>query len=209
MPRGVFVSLDGVDGSGKSTQCRLLAQWLRGLGHTVVECIDPGGTSLGKTIRELLLDHCQEMTLPCEAFLFMASRAQLTAEVIRPALAAGQVVVSDRFLLANIVYQGYAGGLDPKQLWDIGQLSTGGLEPDLTLVLDVPLALARQRWKGPADRMESRDEGFHARVREGFLTEARRRPERHRIIDASQSVTVVHQRICEEVQRVLAAGPRP
>src|SRR5262249_28539762 len=137
MPRGAFLSLDGLDGTGKSTQCRLLAGWLRARGHAVTECIDPGGTAIGDVIRGLLLHHKASMSLACEALLFMASRAQLVAEVIRPALDAGRAVVCDRFLLANVVYQGHAGGLDVEQLWSVGRLATGGLEPDLTLVLDL------------------------------------------------------------------------
>src|SRR5439155_25780959 len=116
-------------------------------------------------------------TVECEALLFMASRAQLVAETIRPALESGQVVVCDRFLLANVVYQGHAGGLDPELLWQAGKLSTGGLEPHLTLVLDMPVEAALSRRKGPADRVESRDLQYHTKVREGFLLEARRRPE--------------------------------
>jgi len=114
------------------------------------------GTPVGDVIRHLLLDHRREMVLPCEAFLFMASRAQLTAEVIRPALDAGQVVVADRYLLANVVYQGHAGGLPPETLWEMGRLATGGLEPDLTIILDLSVELARNRRNGPADRVESR-----------------------------------------------------
>src|SRR5262249_44854900 len=118
MPRGLFISLDGLDGAGKSTQCRLLREWLRGKGHEVTHCADPGGTVLGDVLRSMLLDHHRwPMTLACEAFLFMASRSQLTAEIIRPALDAGRIVISDRFLLANVVYQGYGGGLDPAQLY--------------------------------------------------------------------------------------------
>src|SRR5437870_1587632 len=143
--RAFFVALDGLDGTGKSTQCRLLANWLRGRGHVVTECADPGGTAIGEVIRELLLDRRREMALPCEAFLFMASRAQLTAEVIRPALDAGHVVVVDRYLLANVVYQGHAGGMDPDRLWEIGRLATGGLEPNITLVLDLPVETAMKR----------------------------------------------------------------
>src|SRR5262245_59734233 len=157
MTHALFLSLDGLDGTGKSTQCRLLADWLRAQGRRVVECADPGGTPVGDVLRELLLDHRSAMTPACEALLFMASRAQLVAEVIRPALEAGQVVISDRFLLANIVYQGHAGGLDPTLLWETGRLATGGLEPDLTLVLDLPVAAALGRRKGMADRVESRD----------------------------------------------------
>src|SRR5262249_7263385 len=163
MARGYFLSLDGIDGAGKSTQARLLAEWLRAHGHSVVTCADPGGTTLGDRIRELLLH--REMTLQCEALLFMASRAQLTSEVIRPALEGGRIVIADRFILANVVYQGHAGGIDPERLWTIGAFATGGLEPDLTLVLDLPLELAAPRRKAAADRVESRDEHYHRRVR--------------------------------------------
>ncbi|MCI0462184.1 MAG: dTMP kinase [Gemmataceae bacterium] len=205
---GLFIALDGLDGTGKSTQCRLLARWLRARGYTVTECADPGGTAIGDSIRALLLDRRRDMDLTCEALLFMASRAQLVAEVIRPALEAGHVVVSDRFLLANVVYQGHAGGLDPEQLWEIGRLATGGLEPDLTLVLNLSVEAAQARKTGPADRVESRAADYHARVRAGFLAEARRRPERIRVLDAGQSIEAVHEQICQEVARVMAAGPR-
>src|SRR5262245_6556215 len=131
VPRPAFISLDGLDGTGKSTQCRMLADWLRAQNYEVTECADPGGTAMGGVIRDLLLYRRQEMSLACEAFLFMASRAQLVREVIRPALDAGRIVVSDRYLLANIVYQGHAGGLDPALLWQMGQLATEGVVPDL------------------------------------------------------------------------------
>ena len=205
---GLFLSLDGLDGTGKSTQCRLLADWLRQRGHAVTACTDPGGTPLGNVIRGLLLDHRGEMTVGCEAFLFMASRAQLVAEVIRPALAAGRAVVCDRYLLANVVYQGHAGGIDPQALWDMGRVATGGVEPDLTLVLDLPPEAAGARRDRPADRLESRDRGYHERVRAGFLAEARRRPDRVRVIDASPATEVVQEAIRQEVERVLAARPR-
>src|SRR5437763_11195080 len=158
-----FVSLDGIDGTGKSTQCRLLAEWLRGRGLTVIECADPGGTPLGDLLRDLLLDHRREMTLPCEAFLFMASLAELVARVLRPTLDAGGAAVADRFLLANVAYQGYGGGLDVDELWRMGRLATGGLEPDLTIVLDLPLDVAFARRGRAADRMESRAREYHER----------------------------------------------
>ena len=204
-----FISLDGLDGTGKTTQCRLLAHWLRGQGYQTIQCTDPGGTAVGTVIRDLLLDHKQAMSLPCEALLFMASRAQLTAEIIGPALAAGRLVVADRYLLANVVYQGHAGGLDPELLWQIGRMATGGLEPDLTLVLDLPAEIALSRRSAPPDRMESRDTAYQARVREGFLVEARSKPENIRVIDAAQPREAVHEAICKEVSRVLATRPRP
>jgi dTMP kinase len=205
MPRPLFISLDGLDGTGKSTQCRLLAEWLRKQGQEVVECADPGGTAVGDAIRDLLLNRRHDMSLPCEALLFMASRAQLTAEVIRPALAAGRTVLADRYLLANVVYQGHGGGLDPDRLWEIGQLATGGLLPDLTFVLDLPVDVALSRRTGPADRVESRDLAYHTRVRDGFLAEARRHPDIIQVVDAAQPIQKVH----EQIRHVLAAHSRP
>jgi dTMP kinase len=199
----LFISLDGLDGCGKSTQCRLLAEWLQGQGHAVTSCVDPGGTRLGEQLREILLHHRPRLDLMSEALLFMASRAQLLQEVIRPALQAGHVVISDRYLLANVVYQGHAGGLDPALLWQVGLVAAGDLEPARTLVLDVSLELARARRRGPADEIERRDEGYHRRVREGFLTEADRRPERIHVIDASASVAAVQQAIRADVAPLL------
>src|SRR5947199_6917263 len=128
MPTGVFLALDGLDGTGKSTQCRLLVEWLRGQGLAVTACADPGGTELGARLRDILLfgrEH--RMGAQAEALLFMASRAELVEQVIRPALARGEVVVCDRFTLSTVVYQGYAGGLDPDEVWAAGRLAAGGL----------------------------------------------------------------------------------
>jgi dTMP kinase len=208
MAKPLFISLDGLDGAGKSTQCRLLAEWLEGRGLKVTRCSDPGGTEIGDVLRGLLLDQRRHMTLACEAFLFMASRAQLTAEVIRPALAAGRTVISDRFLLANVVYQGHAGGLDPEQVRSMCLLATDGLEPDVTFVLDLPIEEALARRQGPSDRMESRAADFHARVRAGFRAEAQRRPEKIILLDANQPVDKVQERIRQEVGRFLTSPTR-
>jgi dTMP kinase len=202
----LFISLDGLDGTGKSTQCRLLAAWLRELGREVTECADPGGTTIGDEIREMLLHRRHAMTPACEAFLFMASRSQLASEVIIPALGAGRIVVSDRYLLANVVYQGHAGGLDVEQLWQMGELATSGATPTITFILDLSVEEAARRRQGPADRVESRDLAYHTRVREGFLKEAARNPDGIKVINAAQAVQFVQQQIREEVARVLAAG---
>jgi dTMP kinase len=209
MAQGVFLSLDGLDGTGKSTQCRLLAERLRTEGYTVTTCADPGGTPVGDRLRRMLLHGREEMTPACQALLFMASRAQLTEEVIRPALAAGGVVVSDRYLLANVVYQGHAGGLDVDQLWQVGRFSTGGLEPDLTVVLDLPVEEAAARRTAPADRIEGQAEAYHLRVRLGFLAEAKRHADRMRVVDAARSVYEVHEDVWRAVADVLASGRRP
>lgn len=206
--RGVFLSLDGIDGCGKSTQGQRLGQWLEAQGHTVVSCRDPGGTALGDQLRGILLEQKQSLSPPAEALLFMASRAQLVAEIVRPALDRGDTVVSDRFLLANVVYQGYGGGLDPRQLWEAGRLSTGGLEPDLTIVLDLPISVARARRSRAPDRVESRGDDYHERVRQGFLTEARQQPGRIAVLDAAAALEAVHERIVQEVRRVLETHPR-
>ena len=189
----MFLSLDGIDGTGKSTQVRLLAAHLRALGHTVTTCVDPGGTELGAKLREILLHGRQNsMGLRTEALLFMASRAELADLVIAPALARGEVVISDRYLLANVVYQGHAGGLPPEELRTLGGFATAGALPDLTLILDLPVEAARARRLGKADRMESRDDDYFGRVRAGFLLEAARDPDRYRVVDASPSAEDVH-----------------
>jgi dTMP kinase len=199
---GRFIALDGLDGTGKSTQCRLLADWLRGRGHDVVTCRDPGGTPLGDALRPILLDHRIDLTPAAEALLFMANRTELVAHAIRPALAAGKWVVSDRYLLANVVYQGHAGGLDVDELWTIGRMSAGGIEPDLTMVLDLPVERANERRGRVADRFERRDAEYQERVRQGFLAEARRRPDRILVIDASPGVEDVQAAIRRAVQRL-------
>ena len=210
MPRhGLLLSLDGIDGTGKSTQCRLLAEYLRAAGHDVIGCVDPGGTPLGQELRQILLLGRHALSPNCEALLFMASRAQLVAEVIRPALDAGRIVVSDRYLLANVVYQGHAGGLDVDQLWQVGALSTMGIEPDLTFVLDLPLDLALVRRGRPADRMESRPRDYHERVRQGFLAEAKRRPDRRILVDATPGVEEIQAEIRRHVEAILARRASP
>jgi dTMP kinase len=204
MPRSAFISLDGLDGTGKSTQCRLLAEWLTAQKVPVTTCTDPGGTTLGQELRKILLfgrDH--HIGTTTEAMLFMASRAQLVEEVIRPALARGGVVVSDRFLLANVVYQGHAGGLKPEDLWTVGRFVTGGLEPDLTLVFDLPPDVAVARRNREADRMEARGEEYYARVRAGFKLEVDRRPELLHLIDATPDVDTIQREVRKHVARLL------
>lgn len=206
---GLFLSLDGIDGCGKSTQSRLLVDWLRQRKHAVTACRDPGGTALGDALRHVLLDSSHPRSPRAEALLFMASRAQLVAEVIAPALSRGDVVVCDRYLLATVVYQGYGKGINPAWLWDIGRGAANDVEPQLTFVLDLPVAVARARLNRPADRMEQLGDAFFEKVRNGFLTEASRQPERLRLLDATASVEVVHAQIVEEVTHVLETAARP
>jgi len=202
---GLFFSIDGGDGVGKSTQTEMFCQWLRGQGRDVVACRDPGSTQLGDAVREILLNrHDLAIHRRSEMLLYMAARAQLVEEIIRPALEQGKIVVSDRFLLANVVYQGYGGGLDVETLWQVGQVSTGGLMPNLTIVLDLPAKTAAGRINRQLDRMEQQGAAFHARVREGFLTEAGRRPGIV-VINAAASIDEVQNAIRQAAEKLLVS----
>jgi dTMP kinase len=200
----VFLALDGLDGTGKSTQQRLLCDWLRERRHDVVACRDPGTTPLGERIRTLLLARDSvAIDRRAEMLLYMAARAQMVREVIEPALAAGKSVVSDRYLLANVVYQGHAGGLDPAAIWRVGQIATGGLLPKLTIVLDMPPDAAATRIQRQRDRMEEQGDDFSRRVREGFLAEAANDPQGIVVINAAQSIEAVYADIRTAVENVL------
>ncbi len=202
IPAGRFIVLDGIDGAGKSSQIQPLVQWLTAGGRTVTTCRDPGSTPAGDAIRAILLDRHEIHLAPAsEMLLYMAARAQLVAEVIRPALARGEWVVSDRYLLANIVYQGHAGGLDPDVVRRVGAVATGGLEPDCVLVLDVDLATAARRLDRPLDKLENRGDEFRARLRAGYLAEAARDPDRIAVIDAAAAPEVVADRLRTELGR--------
>jgi dTMP kinase len=196
----MFITLDGIDGGGKSTQVSRLCDFLRSAGHQVVAVRDPGGTPTGEAIRSLLLDSDLSMNRRSEAMLFMAARGELVHRVISPAIQSGAVVVSDRFLLANVVYQSVAsdsqdGDLLTEDLWRIGQWATGGLRPDITLLLDLPADVAMSRIDRPADRMESRGIEYLASVRQAFLCQLPHASLQTRVIDASQSPDQVHQSI--------------
>lgn len=199
----MFLSIDGGDGTGKSTQVELLGQWLQERGRDVVVCRDPGSTPLGEAVRGILLDrHDLEIHRRSEMLLYMAARAQLVEQVIRPALEGGKTVLCDRYLLANVAYQGYGGGFDVDQLWEVGRVATGGLMPDRTIVLDVPADVAASRLARPLDRMERQGAAFHARVREGFLVEASRAPGKIVVVNAARCIEEVQ----EEVRRIVAGG---
>jgi dTMP kinase len=192
----MFYSFDGIDGGGKSTQLKLFCDWLAQRGEQVVTCRDPGSTPLGEAVRDLLLNRRDlEIHRRSEMLLYMAARAQLVEQVIRPALAEGKTVVSDRFLLANVVYQGHAGGLDVEELWRIGEIATAGIKPDLTFLLDIDPQAATNRIRRAPDRMESQGDDFRRRLREGFLAEAALNPDRIRRINADQSIEAVQAEI--------------
>jgi dTMP kinase len=218
---GFFLTLDGPDGGGKTTQAGRLSDWLRSLGFDVVACRDPGGTALGNLLRPLVLDRESAPVGPrAEMLVYMAARAQLVEEVITPALAVAKVVVADRYLLANLVYQGSAIGLLEEEIAMVGMVATGGVLPDLTIVLDVPGSIARSRVGAARDRIEARPDAYHEKVRQGFLAAARGEPPTEPpglclfypapivVVDASADPDSVFRSIQSEVSRVLALGPR-
>jgi dTMP kinase len=200
----MFFSFDGIDGVGKSTQSRLLCESLRERGYDVIACRDPGSTPLGERIRALLLttDAATPIGIRSEMLLYMAARAQLVDEVIRPALESGKVVVSDRYLLANVVYQGHAGGLDSDMVREVGRIATGGTLPDCIFLLDMVPAEADRRLDRPLDRMESQGSGYRKRLQKGFLAEVPHWGNRIHVINAARSVEQVQadiRRIAEQM----------
>ena len=191
-----FIVLEGIDGAGKSSQVEPLVAWLRGCGRAVTTCRDPGATAAGDAIRAILLDrHDLHVAPTSEMLLYMAARAQLVAEVIQPSVARGEWVVSDRYLLANIVYQGHAGGLDPDTIRQVGAVATGGLEPDLVLLFDVDLETAARRLARPLDKLENRGDEYRGRLRAGYLAEAARRPDHIAVVDANGDLATVQANV--------------
>ena len=194
---GRFITLEGIDGAGKSTQAQRLTEVLRAAGNTVVSVRDPGTTSLAERVRGILLDRTVTGVDPmAELMLYLASRAQLVAEVVRPALAAGSVVISDRYADSSVAYQGYGRELGVDVVRQSNALATGNLQPDLTLVIDIPVEITKERMNGKtADRLESEKRSFHERIRNGFLEIARDEPERVVVVDGTKSPDDVHLEI--------------
>jgi len=201
--RGRFITIEGGEGVGKTTNLDLVERLIRDSGHALVRTREPGGTPLAERIRELLLDPAHAgMADDCELLLVFAARAEHLARVIRPALEAGQWVLCDRFTDATYAYQGYGRGLSLERIAELERMVQGGLRPDLTLLLDVPVetGLARASARGELDRFEQEQQAFFERVREGYLARAAAEPERFRVIDAGQPLEAVQARIRELVQ---------
>ena len=193
-----FITFEGIDGSGKSTQLRMLASVLRLRGLEVVTTREPGGTSLGKRLREALLDAQEQVDPLAELLLYAADRAQHVRALLRPALESNHIVLSDRYADATVAYQGAGRGFTPELIQDVVNLATGGLKPDLTLIFDLPVAASvaraqrRARRGNKVDRLDTEDAAFYARVRDAYLQIAAADPERVRVVDATGSVNETH-----------------
>jgi dTMP kinase len=209
-----LISFEGGDGSGKSTQLRLLADYLSSQGRACICTREPGGTNLGKMIRKALLEVGDEqISSQAEIFLYLADRAQHVQEIVQPALASGKIVLCDRFTDSTLAYQGYGRGADLHALRQMNVIASGGIIPDLTLLLDCPVErglsrtarrIAAQRAaQSPEDRFEREEVEFHERVRRGFQDLARAEPVRIHVLDATGAIEKVHEQIKEIVERKL------
>jgi dTMP kinase len=189
-----FVTVEGIEGCGKSTQARRLVEWL---GSAALLTVEPGGTALGCAIREMLLANGGHVTPVAELLLFCADRAQHVSEVLRPALADGRVVISDRYTDSTIAYQGYGRALSLDLIRSLSAHATGGLSPDLTILIDVPVdvGLSRARRRSAADRIETEQREFHERVRQGYLALAQQEPARWAVVDGSGNEAEVAERV--------------
>jgi dTMP kinase len=198
---GRFIALEGIDGSGKSTQAAMLADALRGDGRDVLLTREPGGTALGEAVRDLLLNG-EHVAPVAEALLFAAARAQHVAQVIRPALDAGTWVLTDRFVDSSLAYQGGARGLGIDEVWRINEPAVRGCLPDLAVVLDVPVRQAAARDTGPDDRIESEGVALQERVAAGYAALAVRFPERVVLVPGTGTPGEVHALVMDHVRRL-------
>ena len=206
MSRGVFVTLEGGDGSGKTTQAEALERWLVERGRTVVRTREPGGTDVGVEVREIVLHHRGDITPRAEALLYAADRAHHIATLVRPALERGDVVIQDRYIDSSVAYQGAGRVLDPGEVRALSEWATEGLAPDLTVLLDLDPATARGRLdeaRTRYDRLEAEAAEFHDRVRQAYLGLAAAEPERFVVVDATLPVDEIAAAIRERVDALL------
>lgn len=200
--RGLFVTFEGPEGAGKSTQARLLAAWLSSRGHPVVQTREPGGTRLGQDIRQLLL-HQDHMARETEYLLYSADRAEHMQTVIQPALEAGKIVLCDRWLDSSLAYQGYGRGLSLEWLRAVAAGATRGVKPDKTFLFDLPPEVGLARFEGK-DRLEREPLEFHRRVRAGYLTLAQAEPQRFSVLDATASLEAIQVFLREALEGLLS-----
>lgn len=201
--KGLFITFEGLDGCGKTSQIERAAEFLKSRGIDYIKTRDPGGTPLGCKIREILLNYDGNIADMCELFLYLADRAQHIDEKIQPALNEGKVVLCDRYVDSTVAYQGYARGLNKEQIFELNSIVAKGLMPDLTFVFDVSLEVSASRVGDKKDRLESEGSDFHKKVKEGFLDLAEKFPERIKVINANQSIEEIAQQVQEHILKLI------
>ena len=199
--QGLFITFEGPDGCGKTTQMKLLAEYLEKKGEEVVLTREPGGKGLGEKVREILLNYDGEVSDRCESFLFLADRAQNIDIIVNPAVKAGKIVLCDRHIDSTVAYQGYGRGLDIERINMLNNLATNGKKPDLTFVFDVDVETSMKRVGKEKDRMESAGIDFHNRVRQGYLELAKQEPQRIKVIDATKSIEEIHDEVIKILKK--------
>lgn len=203
MSKGLFITFEGTDGCGKTTQIELLKTYLETKGYKVILTREPGAKGLGTKLREILLNYDGEVSSNCESFLFLADRAQHVDTLIKPAIERGEIVLCDRHTDSTVAYQGYGRGLDLEQINMLNNLATSGLKPDITFLFDIDIETAQQRVGKSKDRMESAGMEFFKRVRQGYLEIAKSEPQRVKVLDATQKVEDISQKVIEYVDNLI------
>lgn len=203
MKKGLFITFEGADGCGKTTQMDLLAEYLKNNGKEVLLTREPGGKGLGEKVREILLNYDGDVSDRCESFLFLADRAQNIDIIVNPAVEEGEIVLCDRHIDSTVAYQGYGRGLDIERINMLNNLATNGRKPDLTFVFDIDVETSMKRVGKEKDRMESAGIDFHNRVRKGYLELAKQEPQRITVLDATKSIAEIHNEIIEIINEKL------
>ena len=198
MNQGLFITFEGADGCGKTTQMNLLKDYLVQNGYEVVLTREPGAKGLGEQLREILLNYDGEVADRCESFLFLADRAQNIETIVIPAIKQGKIVLCDRHIDSTVAYQGYGRGLDLDEINSLNNIATGGIKPDLTYVFDVDVETSAKRVGDEKDRMESAGKEFFNRIRNGYLELAKKEPQRIKVIDSTRSIEEVFQNVLKE-----------
>lgn len=200
MQKGVFITFEGADGCGKTTQIKLLDEYLKNKGYKTLVTREPGAKGLGEKLREILLNYDGEVSSTCESFLFLADRAQHVDCIIKPTLESGTIVLCDRYIDSTVAYQGYGRGLNIEQIKKLNNIATSGLKPDLTLVFDVDIETSSARVGNNKDRMELAGKKFFERVRQGFLEIAKQEPQRVKVINSADTIENIHANVVKLIK---------
>ena len=202
MKKGLFITFEGIDGCGKTTQIELLKDYFEQKGYTVLLTREPGAKGLGEKFREILLNYDGEVSSNCESFLFLADRAQHIDTIIKPAIEKGHIVLCDRHTDSTVAYQGYGRMLDVKQIHDLNKIATNGIKPDKTFILDIDVETSFERIGKSRDRMENAGIEFFKRVRNGYLEISRQEPERVKLLYGKDTIENIHKQIIDCIEQL-------